>query len=419
MKIKYISLLFFYSIPLYAKETTTPEEHYNNLESFARAFYYIESLYVDETKVKPDQMIPQAIKGMVSQLDPHTALMPPKAFEQLNSETQGKFGGVGVVITQEKGSLIVVSPIDGTPAMKAGIKSGDKIIAIDDVPVQSTNINESIEKMKGHPGSILKLKITRQEEPAPLLFELKREIIKVHSVRFQKLANGLYYAKITSFQEETSAQLESFLKASEKDIKGLILDLRDNPGGLLDQSVKTADLFIESGVIVSTVGRDPDKIEREFAHKQGTFKGFPMITLINDGSASASEIVAGALQDHQRSLIMGTQSFGKGSVQTMLPLPNGSGLKLTIARYYTPKDRSIQAKGILPDIIVPKKKMQEEKNTSRKEADLKGHIESQNLSDLSIDSGILNAIKDWPEHFQTDNQIVTAFTYLKGWSIFQ
>lgn len=398
----------------------TVEERYKSLETFARAMFYLETMYVDPEKVEPAKTIENALNGIINKLDPHTILMPPKAFEQLTIDTKGKFGGVGIIVSQERGKLIIVSPIENTPAMRAGVKSGDEIIAIDDIPLEKMEGNEPVEKMRGAPGSILKLRILRKDVAQPLEFELIREVIKVHSVRERKLASGIHYIRITSFQENTSSELAQILQNHKNEIKGLVIDLRDNPGGLLDQSVKVVDLFVDSGLIVSTVGRDPDRIEREFAHKQGTYTGFPIIVLINDGSASASEIVAGALQDHQRALIMGTQSFGKGSVQTLVSLPDGSGLKLTVARYYTPKDRSIQARGITPDIIVSKKQVIEASPENiKKESDLKGHIESNNLSDLSVDSGILNAIKDWPNAMQNDYQLVTAFTYLKGWSIFQ
>ena len=243
-------------------------------------------------------------------------------------------------------------------------------------------------------------------------------------MRGHSLDDGVLYARISSFQENTGEELEELLTKNAKNLKGMVLDLRDNPGGLLDQAVAVSDLFLESGIIVSTVGRDRNKVEREFARKRGTFSNFPMVVLINGGSASASEIVAGALQDHERALIVGTTSFGKGSVQTLLSLPDGSGLKLTVARYYTPKDRSIQAKGITPDVYVTNKPTTVADNTSttgqqlRKESDLKGHIESSDLSDMANNQTITNAIRKWPEPVQKDQQLVTGFTYLKSYNIF-
>lgn len=400
---------------------SAPEVHkrYQSLETFAKALYYLETLYVDPDKVKPELTIQHALGGIVSSLDPHTVLMPKKAFEQLTQDTRGKFGGVGIIVSQERGRLIIISPIEDTPAMKAGIKSGDEIIKIDGVSLSTLEGKDAVDMMRGEPGSTLNLSIRRKNQKELLEFSLERKIIKVRSVRGMALSPDIFYVRITSFQEDTSEQLQSLLQKNKEQIKGMILDLRDNPGGLLDQSVKVVDTFIESGLIVSTVGRDPDQVEREFAHKKDSFYGFPMVVLVNEGSASASEIVAGALQDHQRALILGTRSFGKGSVQTLVSLPDGSGLKLTVARYFTPNDRSIQAKGINPDVIVEKSKDSLTDDKHKRESDLSRHIEGKNLSNLGEQSGILALIKTWAEPLQKDHQLVTAFTYVKGWTIFQ
>lgn len=406
------------------------DKRYQPLETLARGLFYLESMYVDEAKVKPDDMVTNALKGIIEKLDPHTVLMPKKAFEQLTIDTQGKFGGVGIIVSTEKDKdgrdrLLVVSPIEDTPAYTAGVKSGDEIIAIDGSVLAKLKNSAAVDHMRGEPGSTLKLTIKREGVKEPLNFELTREIIKVKSVREQSLSSDIAYARISSFQENTGEELGEILK-KKKNARGLILDLRDNPGGLLDQAVRVCDHFIESGVIVSTVGRDRNRVEREFATKRGTYASVPMVVLVNGGSASASEIVAGALQDHERALIMGTTSFGKGSVQTLVSLPDGSGLKLTVARYYTPKDRSIQAKGITPDIIVPFKgrggktaKGPGKDEQERKEADLEGHITSDDLSDMAKESDVLQTIHKWPEQMQDDNQLITAFTYLKSWSKFQ
>jgi carboxyl-terminal processing protease len=398
----------------------TVEDRYKAFETFARAVYYMENMYVDKDKVDQSAMIQNALRGIVDKLDPHTMIMPKKAFEQLTVDTQGKFGGVGIIVSQEKSKLIVVSPIEDTPAQKAGVLSGDEIIAIDGNLISKMGGTDAVDHMRGLPGSVLKLTILRKGIKKPFEFALTREVIKVKSVRTQALADNIAYIRITSFQENTTEELEAALRQHTKSSRGIILDLRDNPGGLLDQAVSVVDAFVESGLIVSTVGRDRSRIEREFAHKRGTFSGFPMIVLVNGGSASASEIVAGALQDHGRALILGEQTFGKGSVQTLVTLPDGSGLKLTVARYYTPKDRSIQAKGISPDIIVTESEVKgvPEDKRQRKESDLEGHITSNDLSDVSK-KGILNSVKDWPEPMQTDHQLVTAFTYIKGWSVFK
>lgn len=414
-----------------AQETdTVPNlgKRYQALETFARGLYYLENMYVDPKKVDEDKLITDALNGIVRKLDPHTVLMPAKAFEQLTIDTQGKFGGVGIIVTQKEGKngqvqLIVVSPIEETPADKAGIKSGDEIVAIGGKDLSKMKNSESVDMMRGEPGSTIVLTIVRDGVDGRKDYSLEREIIKVKSVRSQMLTGGILYLRISSFQDNTSEDLEAALKKYEKKISGIVLDLRDNPGGLLDQAVKVTDLFVESGVIVSTVGRDRTRVEREFAKKRGTFAQQPLIVLINGGSASASEIVAGALQDHERALVLGTTSFGKGSVQTLVSLPDGSGLKLTVARYYTPKDRSIQAKGISPDLVVPlanvSKKKPNPNGQIRKEADLKGHIESADLSDLAKDSGIIKTINTWPENMRDDNQLVTGYTYLKSWSRFR
>lgn len=398
------------------------EDRYKAFETFARAVYYMENMYVDKEKVEDQNaMIHNALQGIVEKLDPHTMIMPKKAFEQLTIDTQGKFGGVGIIVSQERGKLIVVSPIEDTPAQKAGVLTGDEIVAIDGELISKLKGSDAVDRMRGLPGSVLKLTIQRKDSKTPLEFALTREIIKVKSVRSQDLANEISYIRMTSFQENTTEELEEILRKKGKSSKGIILDLRDNPGGLLEQAVSVVDAFVESGLIVSTVGRDHSRIEREFARKRGTYSGFPMIVLVNGGSASASEIVAGALQDHGRALIVGEQTFGKGSVQTLVTLPDGSGLKLTVARYFTPKDRSIQAKGIAPDIVVPEKEQQPapQDKRPRKESDLEGHIVSNDLSDLSKNQGILNAVQDWPEVMRTDHQLVTAYTYLKGWSVFK
>lgn len=402
------------------------DKRYQSLETLARGLFYLETMYVDPQRVDQEEMVTNALKGIISHLDPHTMLMPKKAFEQLTIDTQGKFGGVGIIVSPEKEKLIVISPIEDTPASVAGIKAGDEIIAIDGIPLTKLGPNEATDRMRGEPGSILKLKIKREKVKAPIDYDLVREIIKVKSVRSHDLGDGVLYARITSFQENTGEELDDVLKKTKTKIAGLVLDLRDNPGGLLDQAVRVSDEFIDSGVIVSTVGRDRNRIEREFAKKRGTYSDFPLVVLINGGSASASEIVAGALQDHERALIVGTTSFGKGSVQTLISLPDGSGLKLTVARYYTPKDRSIQAKGITPDLVVPlrrppakAKHVKENDEDARTEADLEGHISSDDLSDLAATSGIVQSIKTWPEAVREDNQIVTAFTYLKSWSRFE
>ena len=409
---------------------TDNSERYRSLETLARGLFYLETLYYDPSKVEQKDMVANALRGITSNLDPHTVYMPREAFKQLTIDTQGKFGGVGIIVSSENGKLIVISPIEDTPAFIAGIKAGDEIVEIDGTPIKKMKPGEATDKMRGEPSSKIALTIKRGQSTKLLKFNLTREIINVRSVHSSDLGSNILYTRITSFQDNTTeeykAALDSYLK--KHTIDGLVLDLRDNPGGLLEQAVNISDIFIESGVIVSTVGRGSNDIEREFAHKRGTYPYFPMIVLINGGSASASEIVAGALQDHERALILGTVSFGKGSVQTLVSLPDGSGLKITVARYFTPKDRSIQAKGIAPDFVVEqdvddKKGGAQPKGPNppdlRKESDLKGHIESGDLSDLAKNSGMLGAADSWPAELHKDHQLLTAYTYLRGWAIFQ
>lgn len=413
---------FLFSNRIIARENSpkdsAEQSKYRSLETLARGLFYIENLYVEPERVKREKIVNDALHGIVAKLDPHTMLMESKQFKQLTIDTQGKFGGVGIIVSTERGRLIVVSPIEDTPAFRAGIKSGDEIIAIDGVNIKDIKQGQTTERMRGKPDTKIILTIQRKGEEKPLEFELMREIIKVKSVKYKQLDDAILYARITSFQDNTSVELKEALDKAKNPIKGLVLDLRDNPGGLLDQAVKVSDLFIESGLIVSTVGRDRNDVEREFANKRGTYLNFPMVTLVNGGSASASEIVAGALQDHERSLILGTNSFGKGSVQTLVSLPNRSGLKITVARYYTPKDRSIQAKGIQPDIVVTTK-IRDTKKPSKKEADLKGHIDSKDLSDLAKESNTSSKIAAWDKRDQRDHQLVTAYTYVRGWNRMQ
>lgn len=392
------------------------EERYQALETFAKVIYFLETSYFDPKQVAQSELIKHALQGMVSKLDPHTVIMPREAFRQLTMDTQGKFGGVGIIVAREGGKLIVISAIEDTPAAQAGIKSGDEIVAIDGHQVEVIGSDLALKKMRGAVGTKVTFTIKRGTTEI-LTFELVREIIKIKSVQTANLSQHILYVKINSFQGDTGAELEKILQTRRATLKGMVLDLRNNPGGLLEQSVKVSDLFIESGLIVSTVGRNRNRIEREFAHKRGTYGGFPIVVLVNNSTASAAEIVAGALQDHGRALVIGTTTFGKGSVQTLIVLPDGSGLKLTVARYYTPNDRSIQAKGIEPDIFITSRPTSTQHSGPR-ESDLKHHIKGQDLSDLSENIGLLREIKNWPHQQQQDRQLTTAFTYLKGWTAF-
>ena len=391
-------------------------ERYQALETFAKVIYFLEASYFDPEQVKRPKLVKEALQGMVGKLDPHTVIMPRESFRQLTMDTQGKFGGVGIVVSREREQLIVVSVMEDTPAARAGIRSGDEIIAIDGHKVDVIGSGKALKKMRGDAGTEVTF-VIRRGQSEMLEFKLMRETIKIRSVRSTRLSEHIFHVRINSFQGDTGAELEKFLLAQRDTLKGMVLDLRNNPGGLLEQSVKVSDLFIESGLIVSTVGRDRNRIEREFAHKSGTFSGFPIVVLVNNGTASAAEIVAGALQDHGRALVIGTTTFGKGSVQTLIVLPDGSGLKLTVARYYTPNDRSIQAKGIEPDIFVASTPTAVPGSGPR-EADLKHHIKGKDLSNIAENLGLLKDIKMWPRQQQQDRQLTTAFTYLKGWATF-
>ena len=395
--------------------TTHAKQDYQSLETFAKVLYYLETGYYDAKQTQRDSLVHHALQGIVGKLDPHTVIMPKEAFRQLTMDTQGKFGGIGIIVSRERNKLIVVSPIENSPASKAGIQTGDIITAIDGEQVNLLGSGKAVNLLRGKIGTSVELTVQRGEETKK--FKLVRAVIKVKSVHAHALDPYIHYIKINSFQNETSAELEKILQQRQGSMRGLVLDLRNNPGGLLEQSVRVSDLFITSGIIVSTVGRNDNRIEREFANKRNTYSGFPIVVLINSGTASASEIVAGALQDHGRALIIGTPTFGKGSVQTLVVLPDGSGLKMTVARYYTPKDRSIQAKGIAPDIHV-KQEFSDQKQQTREEK-LKRHIKSKDLSDVSKDTGMLKSIRSWTAAQQKDRQLTTAYIYLKGWDTFR
>ncbi len=351
-----LGLICLFLTPVTHAESPSPAESavpYESLKLFVAVLEELENNYVDD--VDANTLIHNAIKGMVENLDPHSSFMPPQAFEDLQDDTKGEFSGIGIVITLKDGILTVVSPIEGTPAYDAGIYAGDIIVKIDGESTKGMALWEAVNRMRGPRHEEVLITIIREEESAPLEFSLKRDLIPMTSVRSAMLTPGYGYIRVTNFRmnthEEMSRQLEE-LDSGTSPLKGLVIDLRDNPGGLLDQAVKMADFFLDTGAIVSIKGRDQGNNQIYEARPDRFDKKYPIVVLINGGSASASEIVAGALQDHARALILGTSSFGKGSVQTVRPLKDGYGLKYTIARYYTPSGRSIQAKGIQPDIEV-------------------------------------------------------------------
>ncbi len=409
---------------------------YQYLESVAKVLNLLEANYVDPKAVNPEILLEKALKGMTAELDPHTTYLTAKQYSDFSSDTSGKFGGIGVVINPAGGKLEIVEIVDNSPAARAGLKPGDIIYSVGNVVVTPKTIEEALGKMRGNVGSEVIIEYFTPDKNGKQnslkRISLEREVIRSNSASIAELASGYAYTKLTIFQEDASEQLSRYIKNFEGKnngkIKGLILDLRNNPGGLLEQAVKVTNLFIDSGIIVSTVGRDinrPDDVE--YAIKRNTLSNFPMIVLVNEGTASASEIVAGALQDRERAIIMGTQTFGKGSVQNIIPLPNGGALKMTIARYFTPKGRSIQAKGITQDIPLISQsvlgKVQQIQNEGpqqrypRREADLEKHIEAKDQDTISLQNKQNEnelEISKWPIYLRDDYQVKSAFLYLKS-----
>lgn len=330
------------------------KETYENIEVFTNVLALVQKNYVDPVTTK--QLIDGAITGMLNALDPHSSYLPPEMYKELQVDTRGSFGGLGIEITTRNSVLTVVSPIEDTPAYRAGIKPGDQIIKIEDEFTKDMPLIEAVKKMRGPKGTSIRLTLRREGAPKLIELSLLREVIKIQSVKSRMLEKGYGYLRLTQFQERTDDDLQHQFNKMEQDngapLSGLVLDLRNNPGGLLTQAIKVADEFIDSGLVVYTDGRLESQKQKYFAHKAGSHTEFPMVVLVNGGSASASEIVAGALQDHKRALVLGTQTFGKGSVQTILPLEENSAVRLTTARYYTPNGRSIQATGITPDIVL-------------------------------------------------------------------
>jgi carboxyl-terminal processing protease len=365
---------------------------YRQLSLFGDVFERVRADYVE----KPDdsKLLEWAINGMLAGLDPHSSYMDPKSLRDMQIQTTGKFGGLGIEVTLEEGFIKVVAAIDDTPAHKAGIMTNDIITHIDEEPVQGLTLSQAVEKMRGPANSKIKVKITRQGQDKPIELTIVRQIITVHSVRVRAEGNDVAYIRISAFNEKVTDEIKKALnqlstQISVKNLKGYIVDLRNNPGGLLDQAISVSDAFLEAGEIVSTRGRKAQETQRFIARPGDLAKGKPIIVLINGGSASASEIVAGALQDHKRATIIGTRSFGKGSVQTIIPLGPGNGaLRLTTARYYTPSGRSIQAKGITPDIEVPQDVPEEitARIDLRGESSLRGHLKADGQEETGSQS---------------------------------
>lgn len=351
------------------------------LDLFGDIFEKVRKDYVEETNDK--ELIEAAINGMLTSLDPHSSYLEKESFKEMRIQTKGEFGGLGIEVTMEDGLVKVVSPIDETPAHHAGVKAGDLIVAIDDESVRGMTLSEAVERMRGKPKTEITITILRKTEKEPLDITIVRDVIKIRSVR-SRIENDVIYIRVTSFSETTIDSIKKAFVEHKKTLgtttKGLVLDLRNNPGGLLDQAIAVSDAFLERGEIVSTRGRMKGSTKRFNATPGDIASGTPIIVLINGGSASASEIVAGALQDHKRAIILGEKSFGKGSVQTVIPVPSDGAIRLTTSRYYTPSGRSIQAEGIAPDIEIEPAKVEilkKDKNNVYNEASLRGHLESE------------------------------------------
>ncbi len=394
-----------------------PADTYRQLSLFGDVFEKIRSDYVE----KPDdqKMIEAAINGMLTSLDPHSSYMDQKSFRDLQVQTRGEFGGLGIEVTMEDGLIKVVTPIDDTPAARAGLLANDIISHIDGEPIQGLSLNQAVDKMRGAPNTKVKLTIIRKERKDPFDVTLTRELIKIKPVRFRVEGGDVGYIRITQFTEQTFENvriaIENLTKeVGEDKLKGFIIDLRNDPGGLLDQAISVSDAFLDRGEIVSTRPRDPNKVERYSAKKGDLTNGKPIVVLINGGSASASEIVAGALQDHKRATVLGTRSFGKGSVQTIFPLGGNGGIRLTTARYFTPSGRSIQAQGILPDLEVQQDIPAELKgrDETKGEAGLRGHLSNTTVKDGKEERGGSSAYI--PPDTKKDKQLYAALEVLRG-----
>lgn len=415
------------------------QDRYAELQNFSKVLNLIQQYYVQETDTK--KLVYGAIKGMLRELDPHTNFMPPEIFKDFETETSGEFGGLGIEIAIQNGILTIISPIEDAPAWQAGIKPGDKVIAVNGTSTKGMSLVEASQLMRGKRGTKAILKVVREGEESPRDIAVTRGSVKIRSVKYTDLGDGFAYIRVTSFIENTSKDLKATIEKHIKDkgqLGGLMLDLRKNPGGLLDQAIKVSDMFLKDGTIVSTIGRDKKDKEVAVATRKGQFTQFPIVILVNEYTASASEIVSGALQDNKRALIVGQRTFGKGSVQSVIKLGDGSGLKLTVARYYTPSGVSIQAEGIHPDIEiedVDAEAFQKAlvKTSTTREGDIAGHLKGdreQAAEKLDTKKGSEEGALAWWKEvgskkdeklsprdklFRSDYQAYQAFSYLKAW----
>ncbi|MEA3361731.1 MAG: S41 family peptidase [Thermodesulfobacteriota bacterium] len=396
------------------------EDDYMNLEIFTDVLSLIRSSYVEN--VDMDELVYGAIRGMLNTLDPHSSFLTPEMYKEMQADTHGEFGGLGIEITIKDGELIIVSPIEDTPAYAAGVKAGDQIVKIDGKATRDIDFMEAVRLLRGPKGEAVTISIHRSDEDKLREFTIIRDIIQVQSVKSNFLQGHFGYVRVSQFQDRTGTDLKEHLQSLRQDngdqLRGMILDLRNNPGGLLDQAVAVSDLFLSEGLIVYTEGREAEAQLTFSAQPVGTEPDYPLIVMINGGSASAAEIVAGALQDHQRAIILGEQSFGKGSVQTVIPLDDHSGLRLTTARYFTPSGRSIQARGIHPDIIVPPSiaMAQEKSVTPLREQDLANHFQSLVENPTVVEPGESQGLT---REEKGDNQLLRALDLLKGINLFK
>jgi len=420
-------LIIFYTLSLLIQSSVQAapknKETYEYIDLFGQIFDRVRSSYVDE--VTDEELIEKAIDGMLRGLDPHSGYMNEKVWKEMQMDTQGKFGGLGIEITMEEGFVKVISPIDDTPAHKAGVIAGDYIIQIDDTPVFGLTLNEAVELMRGEKGDPITITISR-EGKEPFDITIIRDFINIQSVK-NEIYDDIGYLRITSFTEQTEDNLIKSIKKIKNELnqkdKGYILDLRSNPGGLLSQAVKVADIFLNRGEIVSTRERDKKNIIRYRAKKGDMIDNKPLVVIINNGSASASEIVAGALQDHRRAIVIGTQSFGKGSVQTIIPFQKSNsegtaGIRLTTARYYTPSGISIQGKGIVPDIIVEQGTFESFNYKRYSESDLKDSLDKEENKKTNQDSD-KEAVSEKEERLAKDFQLQRALDLIKGLKLYQ
>ena len=406
-----------------AEKEKNSADTYRLLNLFGDVFERVRSDYVEAPT--DEELIEAAISGMLTSLDPHSSYMNLKNYKEMQVNTRGAFGGLGIQVSMENGVVKVISPIDDTPAYRAGIEAGDYITHLDGEMVQGMTLQDAVEKMRGKVGFDIKLTIRRKGTPDPFDVTVTRAVIKITSIR-SRLEGKIGYVRITSFTEQSNSGLkkavDKFNKELGDDLLGIVLDLRNNPGGLLDQAIAVSDSFLERGEIVSTRSRNAEDTSRFSARPGDLAKGKPVVVLINGGSASASEIVAGALQDHKRAVILGTQSFGKGSVQTIMPLPGHGAMRLTTSRYYTPSGRSIQGEGVTPDILVEPAKIETiGKKSQRREADLKGALKNDNVKETSEgkDTKDKKSTKDdKAEEAPVDYQLTRALDLISGVSLF-